>query len=218
MSTVRTLYVLGTSGFAKEVAQLASQINLHQPTWRTIEYLCEHEHEIGSTMPFGQVTGTDSLLDDLKEPADVAIGVGHPRVRARLGQKINANPLLSAPNLIHPYPGIDLEHVRMGKGNFVARGAALTCDIDIGDFNLLNYNCTVGHDVQMGSFNVINPGSNVSGFCVIGDQCLIGTGAQVLPGLSISSRSTIGAGAVVVKNIETENLTLVGVPARSRKA
>ena len=214
MSNMRTLYILGMSGFAKEVAQLASQINLRKATWHAIEYLCEHEQHVGSPMPFGKVTGTDQLLDELTQPADVAIGVGYPSVRARLGLRINANPLLSAPNLIHPYPGIDPEHVQMGRGNFIARGVAMTCDISIGDFNLLNYNCTVGHDVRMGSFNVVNPGSNVSGFCAIADQCLIGTGAQILPGLSITSKSTVGAGAVVIKNIEEEGLTLVGIPAR----
>ena len=215
---MRTLYVLGTSGFAKEVAQLASQINCVQPRWRSIEYLSECEMDVGRELPFGRVTSTDSFLDAITEPVDVAIGVGHPNIRARLGEKLLGNPLAFAPNLIHPTPGVDLEHVRMGQGNFIARGVAMTCDIEFGDFNLFNYNCTVGHDVRIGSFNVINPGSNVSGNCEIGNQCLIGTGAQVLPGLTVSSRSTIGAGAVVVKSIEAEELTLIGVPARTVKA
>ena len=210
---MRTLYVLGTSGFAKEVAQLASQLNFVHTRWRSIEYLSEREQEVGRELPFGRVTGTDSFLDAITEPVDVAIGVGHPRIRARLGEKLLGNPLAFAPNLIHPTPGVDLEHVRMGQGNFIARGVAMTCDIEFGDFNLFNYNCTVGHDVRIGSFNVINPGSNVSGNCEIGDQCLIGTGAQVLPKLTIVNRTTVGAGAVVVRAIRDEGQTYIGVPA-----
>jgi sugar O-acyltransferase (sialic acid O-acetyltransferase NeuD family) len=214
---MRTLYVLGTSGFAKEVAQLASQLNQQRPTWESIAYLSEHEGDIGRSLPFGRVAGTDALLDELSEPVDVAIGVGHPQVRARLGKKLLANPWVTTPNLIHPIPGVDLDHVQMGKGNFVARGVAMTCDITIGDFNLFNYNCTIGHDVRIGSFNVVNPGSNVSGNCSIGDACLVGTGAQVLPGLSIASRSSVGAGAVVVRSVEGDGLTVVGIPARALK-
>lgn len=214
---MRTLYVLGTSGLAKEVAQMACQLNQLRQTWRSIEYLSEHEGDIGRSLPFGRVTGTDALLDELSEPADVAIGVGHPHVRARLGRKLLANPWISAPNLIHPIPGIDPAHVRLGKGNFVARGVAMTCDITIGDFNLFNYNCTIGHDARIGSFNVVNPGSNVSGNCTIGDACLVGTGAQVLPGLTIANKSSIGAGAVVVRSIEGEGVTVIGVPARVLK-
>lgn len=210
---MRTLYVLGTSGFAKEVAQLACQLNQQRPTWKSIAYLSEHEGDIGRSLPFGRVAGTDALLDELSEPADVAIGVGHPQVRARLGKKLLANPWVATPNLIHPIPGVDLDHVQMGKGNFVARGVAMTCDITIGDFNLFNYNCTIGHDVRIGSFNVVNPGSNVSGNCVIGDECLIGTGAQLLPNLELANRITVGAGAVVVRPIREEGQTYVGIPA-----
>ncbi|MEI6760582.1 MAG: hypothetical protein WCO22_09060 [Betaproteobacteria bacterium] len=211
---MRKLYIVGTGGFAKEVAQLASEINSASSRWGAIEYLCETAEEIGKPMPYGKVVGTDAVLNELAEPADVAVGIGQPRIRRKLGSRILENPLLGLPNLIHPANGIDLEHVLLGRGNIITRGSAFTCDISIGDLNVFNLNSTVGHDAKVGSFNVVNPGCNISGGVSISDSCLLGTGCQVLEGVSIASKSTVGAGAVVVKDIEEEGLTYVGIPAR----
>jgi sugar O-acyltransferase (sialic acid O-acetyltransferase NeuD family) len=210
-----TLYILGTGGFAKEVAFVASEINAASRTWDEIAYLCETADGLSKVMPFGRVAGTDKLLATLSRPAHVAIGIGKPNVRRRLGSLIAANPSLTAPNLVHPLAGLDPTHVKLGCGNVVTRGAVFTCDISAGHFNVFNLNCTVGHDVRIGSFNVVNPGCNISGGCSIGDACLFGTGSQLLEGLTIADETTVGAGAVVVRSVTVAERTMVGVPARA---
>ncbi|MDE2080257.1 MAG: hypothetical protein KGI90_02810 [Burkholderiales bacterium] len=214
---MRILYILGTGGFAKEVAQVATAIQeAGPPRWRDIEFLAQGEAEIGRMLTFGRVAGTDALLSNLDRPADVAIGIGHPGLRRTIAQRLAAWPHLQAPNLVHPAAGLDPRRVRLGLGNLVASGAQFTCDIEVGDFNVFNLNCTVGHDARIGSYGVVNPGANVSGGVVLGDACLLGTGSQVLEGRSLCADVIIGAGAVVTRNI-AEPGTYAGVPARSIK-
>jgi acetyltransferase-like isoleucine patch superfamily enzyme len=86
----------------------------------------------------------------------------------------------------------------------------------IGDFNLLNWNVTVGHDTRIDSFCVVSPGTNISGNVHIGEGCFLGTGCQVLEGLTIEADVVIGAGAVVTRSIDAPG-TYIGVPARKVK-
>lgn len=212
---MKPLYIIGTNGFAKEVGQLAGQINATQPRWSRIEYLAEDESKIGADLPYGRITGTDDLLNR-EEEADIAIGIGRPKIRQRIAENLLNRPWLSAPNLIHPRSQIDPKWVQLGNGNILTCGTVFTCDIVVGNFNVFNLNCTIGHDVLIGSYSVINPGCNISGGISLGDRCLLGTGVQVLENLSIVSDTTVGAGALVSKSI-TEPATYVGVPAKPLK-
>ncbi|MBV8124766.1 MAG: hypothetical protein JOY60_08385 [Burkholderiaceae bacterium] len=209
---MKPLYIIGTSGFAKEVGQLAGHINAATPRWSRIEYLAEEATNIGLELPYGCVTGTDALLDR-EEPADFAIGIGRPKIRQRIAERCAARPWLAAPNLIHPNTLVDPAWMKLGQGNILTRGAVFTCSIVVGDFNVFNLNCTIGHDVRIGNCVVINPGCNISGGVSLGDRCLVGTGVQILEGLGVAADTTLGAGALVSKSI-TEPAIYVGLPAR----
>lgn len=210
----RPLYVVGTGGLAKEVGQLAGEIAAAGGArWTEILYLAEHADDVGRTLPFGRVVGTDALLETLDVPVDVAIGIGQPAARRRIARWLATLPRVGRPNLVHPAAGLDPRYVELGRGNLVTRGTVFTCDIAVGDDCLFNWNATVGHDARVGSYVVANPGCNVSGHAVIGDAVLLGTGCQVLEGRSIVADTTVGAGAVVVRSIDRAG-TWVGVPAR----
>ena len=53
---------------------------------------------------------------------------------------------LEFPNIIDPSVQMS-ERITMGKGNIICAGNILTVDIALGDFNIINLDCTVGHDV-----------------------------------------------------------------------
>lgn len=210
----RPLYIVGTGGFAKEVGLLAGEIAAAGAArWSEILYLAERADEVGRTLPYGRVAGTDALLETLDGPVDVAIGIGRPALRRRISQRLAALPNVGRPNLVHPAAGLDPRFVGLGGGNLVTRGVVFTCDISVGDDCVFNLNCTVGHDARIGSYVVVNPGCNVSGDATIGDAVLLGTGCQVLEGLSVAADTTVGAGAVVARSIDRAG-TWVGVPAR----
>ena len=148
------LLIIGSAGLAKETAQLARQIDSLGERWHRISYVAETTAELGKTMPYGQVRYTDAQLASIDCPADVAIGIGFPRPRRRVAQWLAANTCFRFPNLVHPSVEIDLAHVALGHGNIVCKGVIITCDIVIGDFNVLNWNVTVGHDTKIDSFCV----------------------------------------------------------------
>jgi len=211
--TPTELLIVGTGGLAKEAAQLARRIDPRGQRWHRIAYVTHDSQELGRELIHGAVEHLDSEVLQRSAAADLVIGTGHAPLRRLLAQRFAAHPGLSFPNLIHPLVEIDPSCVTLGRGNMITQGVVMTCDIRIGDFNLFNWNCTVGHDVVIGSFNVINPSSSVSGHVRMGDACLLGTGCRILERLALSSDLAIGAGAVVTKSI-SEVGTYVGVPAR----
>ena len=213
MAKPRELLIIGSGGLAKEAAQLARRIDPQSQRWPRISYVGPSAAELGMTLPFGTVRYQDADLATRSELADVVIGIGHPRARRMAATRLRENCALQFPNLVHPSIEIDPALVLLGMGNMLTLGVVLTCDIRIGDFNLFNWNSTVGHDAVLGSFNVINPSSSVSGRVTLGDACLLGTGCRVLEELSIASDVIIGAGAVVIASIHGPG-TWVGVPAR----
>ena len=213
---MRKLVIIGTSGLAREVAQLARQLNRIAPRWDFLGYIAAAESEVGATLTYGKVIGTDEWLHTQAPHADAVIAVGHPAIRRRIAEYFRPVTALQWPNLVHPTAQVDTDVVELGVGNVVTRNCVMTCDIKIGDFNYFNWGTTVGHDVRVGSYNVINPSSNLSGFVRLHDETLVGVGAQILEHLSVASRTTIGAGAVVTQSIDVAGGTYVGVPAKLR--
>lgn len=214
MNRNRELIIIGTGGLAKEIAQLARQIDPQNNRWASIDYAAESEDQLGIKISYGKVRWLDQDLISRERPCDVVIGIGHPKLRHKIYDKLSNNPNLTYPNLIHPAVEIDDGFVNIGFGNIVTKGVIMTCDISIQNFNLFNWNVTIGHDTDIGSFNVFNPGTNISGYSIIKDDSLFGTGSQVLERLSIASNTTIGAGAVVTKSITESDGIYIGIPAR----
>ena len=132
---------------------------------------------------------------------------------------------------------------RLGKGVFVAEGAVVVGDVQVGDHSSIWFNSVVRGDVypiRIGSRTNIQDNSvlHVTGGrwslevgdevtvghrvvlhgCTVCDKVLIGIGAVVLDGARIGSGSIVGAGSVVPPGFEVPEGTLVmGVPAKVRR-
>jgi sugar O-acyltransferase (sialic acid O-acetyltransferase NeuD family) len=211
---LRDLLILGASGLAREMALLVEHVNARAPRWRFLGFVGGSADETGRDLGTGRVLGDDAWLLGSDLEADLVVGVGFPRVRAKiLAGYLEHGNRFGYPNLIHPTATVDSRTVELGRGNAVTAGVAMTCDIRIADFNLFNLNATVGHDDVIGSYNVFNPSVNLSGGIRVGDRVLVGTGSQALENLTVGSDATIGAGAVVRTNVDP-GVTVVGVPAK----
>lgn len=210
------LFIIGTSGLAKETAQLARQIDPNGQRWNTVSFVTDEVSKIGQKLLYGFVSKLDIEVRNFTKPVDVAIGIGYPKLRQKITRQMLANQYLNFPNLIHPDVDIDPTLIHMGCGNMITKGVVMTCDIVVGNFNLFNWNSTIGHDAVIGDYNVINPGSSVSGRVHLGNACMLGTGARILEDITIGSDITIGAGAVVTKSI-TQAGTYIGIPAQLKQ-
>jgi carbonic anhydrase/acetyltransferase-like protein (isoleucine patch superfamily) len=132
---------------------------------------------------------------------------------------------------------------KLGKGVYIARGAAVLGDVTLGDFSSVWYNAVlrgdinrivVGHhtNVQdnavlhladdfpciLGNFVTIGHSAVVHA-CTVGDETLVGMGAIILDGAVIGRQCIIGAKALVTQGAKIPDGSLVlGAPAKVVRA
>jgi carbonic anhydrase/acetyltransferase-like protein (isoleucine patch superfamily) len=158
------------------------------------------------------------------EPA----GVAAPEVRRGIGK------------MIIPYRGIK---PRIDPSVFIAEGAQIIGDVEIGRHSSVWFNTVIRGDVH---YIRIGERTNIQDNCVlhvthntyplvigsdvtvghgailhaatIKDRCLIGMGAKVLDNATVGPYALVAAGALVLEHFEVPEGTLVaGVPARIKR-
>jgi len=209
---MKKILIIGSGGFAKEVAFLIEDINKSKQEWDFLGYI-DQSAEIGSQNGKYKVYEHDDWLMKIDFEIHVVFGIGNPQTVKKVHEKLSMNTNIKFPNLVHPNVIGDWERIKTGQGNIICAGNIFTTDIEFGSFNIFNLDCTIGHDTMIGNFNVFNPSVNLSGGLNIADECLIGTGAQILQYKKIVSQAIVGAGAVVTKDLLEPGI-YVGSPAK----
>ncbi len=208
------IVIVGAGGFGRELAWLIECINKQQKKY-VIKGFIDDFQPIGSVIysNYKVIDTIDSLISYRKK-IKVVIAFGSTQKRLDIYNKIHTNHNISFPNIIAPEVSVNED--ALGIGNIICKGNILTVDYKIGNFNLINLSCTIGHDVVLQNFITINPGSNISGNVLIKNNVEIGTGSKIIQGIEINENAIIGAGSVVVRNIPSHTLS-VGVPAKPIK-
>lgn len=205
------LAIFGTSGFAREVRDIAVLIGYEEVLF------------IG-TAPEAPVQGfpvaaEEKVFSLAKEGWSFSIGIGSPHTRKEIRERY---PNLRFENLIHPSATFGFgqrEELRDKTGTIVCSGVRMTNGIFCGNFCIFNLNCTVGHDCVIEDFVTVSPGANVSGNVSLREGAYLGTNSCVLQGKSAAEKievgryATVGAGAVVTKNVP-DHMVVKGIPAR----
>lgn len=208
---MKDLYIVGAGGFGREIQWLVERINLQQKEWHFCGYVddgIEKGEQINGYPVFG---GCEYLLS-LDREASIAVAIGPSKTRKTVVKRLKGNKNLRFPNLIDPSV-LTSSKCEYGMGNIICAGTVLTVNYHIGDFNIINLDCTVGHDVKISSYVTLYPSVNVSGCVTIGAMSEIGTGANIIQGIHIGEETIVGAGSVVVRNING-HCTAMGVPCR----
>lgn len=205
------IVIIGAGGFGKEIAWLIERINSESKKYSILGYLddnIEYQTQIGKY----KVMGTIEYLRQKKDLA-VAIAVGNAKTRREIIQRIRKmNTEVTFPNLIDPSVILG-DYRRIGVGNLICAGSILTVEYTLGNFDIINLDCTIGHEALIEDFVTLYPSVNVSGNVKIGNTTEIGTGSQIIQGVEIEENVVAGAGTVIVKNVES-NVTIVGSPAK----
>jgi UDP-3-O-[3-hydroxymyristoyl] glucosamine N-acyltransferase len=211
----KPLLLIGTGGYAMEVAQIAKRIDPNGVRWNRISYVATSRAQIGTELLFGRVDHCDEdMLSMAPMAGDAVLALGEPHLRVRLAARFAEVPTLSFPNLIDPSVDYDPALITMGIGNVIHRNVTMTFNVVLGDFNFFNKASIIGHDTTFGSFNTINPAASILSNSRVGDACAIGAHACVLPKTKIADRTTLGAASLLRQDIDEPGHVFVGVPAQ----
>ena len=210
MSTRKPLVIFGAGGFAREVLQIALDINEIAATWQVLGFIVDSCNSTQPVHDLAVLGGIEWLVEHPK--AHVVIAVGSSNARHRILKAIRANAPNPFASLIHPRAWVG-RHVAVGAGTVICAGALVTTDICIGQHVPVNIGATVGHDAVLSDFVTLNPGVSVSGNVTLAEGVEVGTGSVLIPHAHVGSWSVLGAGTVVTKPLDA-NVTAVGSPAR----
>ena len=155
--------------------------------------------EFGCQTEYGNVLGGIKELNKYCRKLSVAIAIG--------------NPLVEFPNLISPSVSfLDRANFSIGYGNLVCSHCWISCNVYIGNFNVMNAGVTVGHDSRIGNFNSFMPAVRISGEVTIGECNFFGVSSVVLQQITIGRNTIIGANSLVIRKTK-DGETYVGSPA-----
>lgn len=205
---MKKLAIIGAGGFGREVACIIDKL----AEWDLTGFY-DDGVEAGTDTGYGLVIGSISELNDVQEPIDVVLAIGNPEISKQIEARIT-NPHVSFPNIIDSDAYFyDRDSLKMGKGNIIGPNASVSCNVTLGDFNVLNVFSQVGHDVVLGNHNVVMPSVNLSGSVVIGDGNLFGVKSTVIQGIKIGNKVTLAPNSVLTRNAKDEK-TYLGNPAK----
>lgn len=206
--------IVGAGGFGREVKMLIDQINLSNEIYEFIGYYDDGltKGEIINNFP---VLGNINDINDITTDTAIVISIAVPNIRKNITEKI-INKFVSFPTLVHPNVLIGTDSVVIGEGNIICASNIITVNIEIGNFIILNLQCTVGHDTVIKDYCSFMPTVNISGEVVIEEGVYVGTGAKIINLVTIGENTIIGSGAVVAKSLPAD-CTAVGIPAKPIK-
>lgn len=210
---MKQIAIYGAGGFGREVACLLNKINEENPTWELVGFF-DDGIEIGKEVShFGKVLGGINELNAWPTELSVAFTIGNPKIVEMLVSKVT-NPKIQFPNIIAPTVYFaDPETFKIGKGNIIQKHCSFSCDVTIGDFNVMDGADVFGHDDVVGSFNVFMPAMRISGEVTIGDGNFFGVGSIILQQIKIGNNIRLGAASVLMRKPKDGHLYM-GNPAK----
>lgn len=115
--------------------------------------------------------------------------------------------------MLHGYRGV---HPRVGDGVFIAEGAQVIGDVEIGPDSSVWFNAVVRgdiHHIRIGSRTNIQDGTVCHVMrgecpCILGDSVTIGHGA-VLHGCTVESHCLVGMNATLLNNVRIGEHSIV---------
>lgn len=168
--------------------------------------------DAGSLVGGSPVLGRpESWREHLSADVRFAVAMASSIRRRAISEEVLAagGTLLAA---VHPAAYVSTR-ARLGRGVFVLAGSVVGPDATIGDFSIVNANCSIDHDCRLGVAVQFGPGVTLAGDVTCEDGCFLGVGVTVLPGVRIGRGAVVGGGAVVVKPVP-DGVTVAGNPAR----
>lgn len=213
---MKDIAIFGAGGFGREIACLIRIINesAKEPIWNFIGFFDDNASLKGTSISHhGVCLGGTEELNSYQEELALVLAIGNSNVVKKVYDKIT-NSNITFPNIIHPnFNIIDPESFTIGVGNIIQEGCSVSCDVSIGNFNVLNGSVVMGHDDKIGNYNTFMPGIRVSGEVTIGEFNFFGVGSIILQQLNVGNNIRLGAGSVLMTKPK-DGYLYIGNPAK----
>lgn len=210
---MKEIAIYGAGGLGREVACLLNKINEVEPTWKLIGFFDDGIEKGTEVSHFGKVLGGIQELNEWTTEVSIAITIGKPQSVRKIISNMT-NPHLQFPNIIAPTVYFaDPESFKIGRGNIIQKHCSFSCDVTIGDFNIMDGADVFGHDDTVGSFNTFMPAMRISGEVSIGNGNFFGVGSIILQQVKVGNNIRLGAGSVLMRKPK-DGFLYMGNPAK----
>lgn len=211
---MKDLAIYCAGGFGREIYCMIFK-TINNGKWRFIGFF-DDGIEKGQVLQYGKCLGGLADVNAWTTPLDIVIANGNPTMLKRISEGIT-NPLVDFPNIVHPTCTMaDADTVQLGRGNIFCIDCHLSCNVEIGNFNVMNGHISFGHEVKVGNCNAFMPSSRISGGVTIGDSNLFGAMSFVVQYNKIGTGVNLGPGSILLTKPKN-NSTYIGNPAKMFK-
>jgi len=144
--------------------------------------------------------------------AHIVVGIAFPNTKKAVITTLSQNSSLIYPALVHDKAWVS-EDVSVGKGTVIYPGTCINYGSQIGNFVVMNMNCSLGHHTFVGDYSSLAPGVNTGGHTQIGRSVDVGIGVSTLQDIKLGDHSVIGGQSMVIRDVK-KNSRIAGVPAK----
>lgn len=205
----RKLFIVGCGNVGGFVAY--NFHNFNKEEFEIQGFLDDDRKKHGKKIFGYDVIGGIEILGDERNDVAVVIGIADPAMKKSVRERISS-PHVTFPSLISKDAWISNE-VTIGDGSVIYPGVTIDYHVDIGNFVLVNKNCSLGHDSRLSDFSTLAPGVCLAGFTHLEPCVNVGINAATKQHVRIGKGAIIGGMSMVIKDIP-EGVTVIGVPAR----
>lgn len=206
---MKKLFIVGAGGFGRELAAWINDLPPSDRGWVWQGFL---DDNVEALKPFGGFASVAPLATHRVSGDNVYLcGIGSPVIKKKLVEPLLKQGALFT-NFIHPRATVG-ERVKLGQGVVICPECVLSCDIELGDFTMVNLRSTIGHDVKVGPWSTLSAQCDLTGGVELGTSVFLGSRVSIIPGKKVGDGATVGAGSTVMTNVPP-HVTAVGNPAR----
>ncbi len=210
---MKNLIIIGARGFGREVHQLAKRCSQNQNNF-VIKGFLDDKYDA-----LNQFDGYPPIIDSVEnytpQKDDVficALGNVHDKIKY---SELIQNKGGQFVTLVNPKAVVP-KTVKLGVGCIIDYNAAISPEVEIGNFVTIMLQSVIGHDCTIGDWCHLSPFVFLGGHVLVEEKVQIHTRATVLPGIRIGENSTLGAGSVVISDVKP-GTTVFGNPAKKIK-
>ena len=201
------LGIIGTGGFAREVLQLALDIQKSDKKFDKINFIIFDdffENEYVDKIKVIKVSNCNF------KNTKIVIATGDPITKKRILNKLPSGVQFTS--LISPLAFI-ANDFECNEGTIIMPFSYISCNVKLGLHAHINSHCTIGHDTNIGDYFTAACSVMISGNNNISESCYFGMNSSTRQGISICDNVTIGLNSGVVKDIIKPG-TYIGTPSK----